>query len=285
MNQQEQEQKQEQAQEQEQIKSLLQATTPFFIGRIAGIELQVAYHLKHGTLTRQHVDELENNAGIHATSNESLKKYVDILVNSYHSCTCIAEWDKSGKVYEITGRGQELIAKQTPHIPKINALALEPYYFENSWMEKMSGKRVLIVHPFVESCKKQLPNLSAIFPIPWFTNCTFEFVKPPITLAGNHNNIDWHEHYTTCINEIKHIEFDIALVAAGGYGMLLSDFIFTMGKSVIYVGGALQIFFGIIGKRWFDNKEIMKLVNDEWIRPSAKEKPENASKVERGCYW
>jgi hypothetical protein len=270
--------------DQEKIKLLFQST-PFFIGRIAGIELQVAYHLKYGILTRQHIDELENNAGIHVTSNESLKKYTEMLLNSYQSCTYIAEWDRSGKVYEITGHGQELIAKQTPHIPKIDALALEPYYFDNSWMEQMSGKRVLIVHPFVESCKKQIPHFTTIFPRPWFTNCTFEFVKPPVTLAGNHENKDWYEHYTICINEIKKADFDIALVAAGGYGMLLSDSIFTMGKSVMYVGGALQIFFGIIGKRWFDNKEIMKWVNDDWVRPSAKEKPANATKVEKGCYW
>ena len=68
--------------------------------------------------------------------------------------------------------------------------------------------------------------------------------------------------------------------------MLISDYIFTeLNKSVMYIGGALQIFFGVIGKRWFDNKEIMKLVNDDWIRPDKEDKPPNFTNVEKGCYW
>ena len=53
----------------------------------------------------------------------------------------------------------------------------------------------------------------------------------------------------------------------------------------MYIGGALQLFFGIIGKRWFDNKEILAFVNDDWIRPLSIDKPTNFSKVEKGCYW
>ena len=80
--------------------------------------------------------------------------------------------------------------------------------------------------------------------------------------------------------------FDIALVAAGGYGMLIADFIFTeLKKSVMYIGGALQLFFGIIGKRWFDNNEILEMMNDNWIRPDNEDKPANFVKVEKGCYW
>ena len=81
-------------------------------------------------------------------------------------------------------------------------------------------------------------------------------------------------------------DFDIALVAAGGYGMLVADYIFKeMNKSVMYIGGALQLFFGVIGKRWFDNKEILKMVNDDWIRPNKEDKPDNFTRVEKGCYW
>ena len=49
----------------------------------------------------------------------------------------------------------------------------------------------------------------------------------------------------------KAFDFDIALVSCGGFGMLVSDFIFTtLNKSAIYVGGSLQLYFGIIGNRW-----------------------------------
>lgn len=38
-------------------------------------------------------------------------------------------------------------------------------------------------------------------------------------------------------------DIDVALVAAGGYGMLISDYLYTkMNISVMYIGGALQLF-------------------------------------------
>ncbi len=255
---------------------------PFFIGRIAGCELNVFLpHLLD-------LMELENNAGIHIKSEESLNTYKKYLLGAYDHCTVIAEWDNKGKVFAHTGAGQQFIANRTQHIPKINALELEPYYFKNSWMPDIKGKRILIIHPFVKTIKKQIPNLKSIFPDRvWFEDCTFQVIRPPLTLAGNHQNIDWQEHYKSFIETLKDIDdFDLALVAAGGYGMLISDYIFTeMKKSVMYIGGALQVFFGIIGKRWFDNKVILKLVNDEWIRPLKEDKPPNFTNVEKGCYW
>jgi hypothetical protein len=255
---------------------------PFFIGRIAGCELNVFLpHLLD-------LMELENNAGIYIKNEESFNTYKEYLLESYKHCTVIAEWDNKGKVFSHTGAGQQFIASRTQHIPKINALELEPYYFKNSWMPDIKGKRLLIVHPFIKTIKKQIPNIKQIFPnMHWFEDCTFQIVQPPLTLAGNHHNMDWQEHYKLFIETLKDInDFDIALVAAGGYGMLISDYIFTeMKKSVMYIGGALQIFFGIIGKRWFDNKDILKLVNDEWIRPLKEDKPPNFTNVEKGCYW
>jgi hypothetical protein len=273
------------------IKRVIESNQPFFIGRIAGIELKVAYEVENyirSSILIQDRFELENNAGIHVTSEESLRDYAKQLLSSYDHCTMIAEWETTGKVFTLTGTGQQFISTRTPTIPKIDALALEPYYYQDSWMNSVTGKRILIIHPFVQTIEKQIKQLPLLFPgRSWFSNCTFECVSPPVTLAGNHQGMDWREHYREFKEKLAAIgEFDIALVAAGGYGMLVSDFIFThMKKSVIYVGGALQLFFGIIGKRWFDNKRIMELVNDDWVRPLSSEKPSNCIRVEKGCYW
>lgn len=275
-----------------QIRKLIESNEPFFIGRIAGIELQLAYHHLQYTVTSYHIKELEQNAGIYCESSESRKKYVEELLESYNDCSVIAEWDITGKVFQITGKGQQLISERTPTIPKIDALALEPYYFSEamSWMPALKGKRILVIHPFVETMKEQLTK--AVFPgRSWFEDCEFVFVKPPVTFAGNHQNTDWQQHSNQ--NKIQidlaiqsNKKIDITLVAAGGYGMLLSHYLYKKhGISVMYIGGALQLFFGIIGKRWFDNKQVLQMVNDDWTRPSESEKPANHLVVERGCYW
>ena len=272
------------------IKRVIEENKPFFIGRIAGCELKVAHHLLKGDFMDvvDELLELENNAGIKTKDNTSLKKYVEKLVESYENCTTIAEWETDGKVFAHTGVGQKLITRRTPNIPKINALALEPYYFKDSWMPALKGKKILVVHPFSKTFSKQVPNLKKIFPnLIWFEDCEFQFVQPPLTLAGNHEEKDWQEHLTPFLESLREVkEFDVALVAAGGYGMLVSNFIFKeLGRSVIYIGGALQLFFGVIGKRWFENKDILKLVNDNWIRPLGDDKPNNFINVEKGCYW
>ena len=271
------------------IKIIIQAgAKPFFIGRIAGCELKVAYYHQMGRLLEvsQELKELENNAGIYAPTQDSLANYTAALIKSYEHCTAIAEWD--GKVFALTGEGQKFIACKTPTTPKIDARALEPYYFADNWMAALKGKRILIIHPFSEALSKQAANFSRLFPNqPWFEDCTLQYLAPPMTLAGNHDGKPWEEHLEPFLKKISALpEFDVALVAAGGYGMLISDYIFTnCGRSVMYIGGALQLFFGVIGKRWFDNKDILKLVNDDWIRPPPGARPQNFSKVEKGCYW
>jgi hypothetical protein len=49
--------------------------------------------------------------------------------------------------------------------------------------------------------------------------------------------------------------FDVALLGCGGFGMPLLAYIKSLPHkpSGIYIGGALQLFFGIHGARWFQN--------------------------------
>ena len=272
---------------QETIKKAIHDGTPFLMGRITDIELRTAFDLRHGNPIKQDQIDLENNAGIHLQNMISLNTYVQRFIQAYEHCTHIAEWDKGGAMYRAVGHGQEWIAKRTPHAIKIDARNLEPYYFQDSWMSALKGKRILIVHPFASSFQKQTSKFVDLFPNrSWFEDCTFVFVKPPMTMAGNHEGKDWQEHLDGFFLQLQGVEFDIALVAAGGYGMLIADHIYTnLKRSAMYIGGALQLFFGVIGKRWFDNKVILSLVNDHWIRPSQEERPQHHTKVEKGCYW
>lgn len=65
---------------------------------------------------------------------------------------------------------------------------------------------------------------------------------------------------------------------------------FQMGKKAIHLGGGTQLLFGIKGKRWEgryhgDDTRFADLFNEYWTYPSENEKPQNAEKVEGGCYW
>ena len=106
----------------------------------------------------------------------------------------------------------------------------------------------------------------------------------PLTLAGNKIHESWKETYDMITNEIKDIEFDIALLSCGGYGAPLSNFIYEeLNKTAIYIGGGLQILFGIRGKRWDNRDDFKPLFNQHWIYPT--NEPNNNHLVENGCYW
>ena len=69
----------------------------------------------------------------------------------------------------------------------------------------------------------------------------------------------------------------------------LNDFISfiknDLNKPSIYVGGGLQILFGIKGDRWDNHEDVSTFYNSYWVRPLQTEKPIAANSVEGGCYW
>jgi hypothetical protein len=77
----------------------------------------------------------------------------------------------------------------------------------------------------------------------------------------------------------------VALVGCGGLAMPLALRLKKSGIAVIVLGGAIQLLFGIKGKRWSHHPVISEFFNDWWISPSAEEIPGAATDIEGGCYW
>ena len=82
--------------------------------------------------------------------------------------------------------------------------------------------------------------------------------------------------------------YDVALVSCGGYGNLVCNYIFEKHrKSAVYVGGVLQMYFGVLGNRWLKERpDVVRLfLNEHWSRPKTTERPRNSDSIEGGCYW
>ena len=133
----------------------------------------------------------------------------------------------------------------------------------------MRGKRVLIISSFVDSYKKKVDAgvLDKIYGIDLFPECKLLFLKPPQTQGSNPSEeFDVElERFAKQIEGIKD-QFDVALCSCGGYGNLVCGKIFEMGKSAIYVGGVLQMYFGVLGQRWLrERPDIVRLFMNEVI--------------------
>lgn len=170
----------------------------------------------------------------------------------------------------------------------IRARSIEPYYYNSPWTKALEGKKVLIVHPFVESIERQYCNRRYLFlnkdVLPEFAS--IQFVKTVQSAAGAKTEFDsWSHALEYMCDSIQKKDFEIAIVGAGAYAMPICAHIKQMGKIAIQMSGATQILFGIKGKRWDTNPVISKFYNEYWVRPLKSETPPEIQKVEGGSYW
>ena len=94
----------------------------------------------------------------------------------------------------------------------------------------------MIINPFVGSFEKQINNNFKLFNKSnkhiFLEGQEFVFYKSYNSLAGNRPHKNWLETYLVMCRDIKDLDFDIALLSCGGYGLPLCDFIKTkLGKS------------------------------------------------------
>lgn len=100
---------------------------------------------------------------------------------------------------------------------------------------------------------------------------------------------DWFEALEKMKNDIAKIDFDVAIIGCGAYGLPLAGYIKEeLHKKSIHIGGGTQLLFGIKGKRWeedYKNSCYRDMFNPNWVYPNENERPKNANCIEGGCYW
>ncbi len=251
------------------------------VGRIGIVELNCLYFYIHQLNPPPHLlSLLKNPAGVNDTP---FQEWSQTYYESLLSCDINAFWNDSGLLQQ-----QETVFN--PTINKsilIENRSVEPFYFNDPWSQALKNKRVLVVSPFENSIQSQYNNKNYLWDnsliLPDFELITYKTVQS----ADIHQQSNsWINNLNIMKQEISNIEFDIALLGCGAYGVpLVSHIRHNMQKTAIYIGGSLQILFGIKGKRWDSHEEISQMYNDYWIRPNELEKPINFTSIEAGGYW
>ena len=186
------------------------------------------------------------------------------------------------------------LTRFSPSSQLIDMNLLVPLEQEHPWTKALEGKRVLIVHPFEQSIRSQYAKKSRLFDNPRFLPDFDLDVLPAVQSVGdNFANVDyetWFEALQGMKAELAKKDFDIALIGAGAYGLFLAAECKKLGKIGVHIGGATQLLFGLLGRRWADphsadGKAIAPFINEHWAYPLASETPQGAKKVEDGCYW
>jgi hypothetical protein len=159
------------------------------------------------------------------------------------------------------------------------------FSFDDSdyWGKALKGKRVLVIHPFEATIREQYTKREKLFKdpntLPDFELLTLKAVQGLADSKVDFN--DWFQALDWMNSEIDRMNFDVAIIGAGAYGMPLAAHVKKKGKVAIHLGGLTQLLFGIKGARFDD----LGCYNEHWIRPLACDHPAGVQKIENGCYW
>ena len=276
------------------------AGKPFLLPRLAGVENDVAalgaeltqcgrLPAQKATALDRSLEVAKRNAGIDLRSWNAAREYAAAYLGAFERATayfCWAPWGNVTRYYNASFA----FVEANMRAPQLDAGVLDVYDSVHSvpWTHALRGMRILIVSAFCETIKRQLDAGRHAYGVDLFPECTFVFLKPPQTQGDQPARAFKHEfkRLTQRVHAIKDT-FDVALCSCGGYGNPLCSYIHQVGKSAVYVGGVLQMYFGILGTRWErERPDIVRAYHGPgWTRPSESERPAGHASIEKGCYW
>jgi hypothetical protein len=270
------------------VYELLNSSKPILITRFGSAELTVMlnrFYILNGKLKKWDLNRINlgifNCSGVFPTNQNTLERFSDLYISCLPGIDALAVWYNYGEhIFH------KKYFKEAPLFP---LESLEPFRFRSPWSKALAGKKVLVVLPYEKSVKEQYSKKEFLFQnkdvLPDFEI----FVYKPYNAYTDNPEIgkDWFFYLQKMIDEIELIDFEIALVAAGPFGLPLASAIKKIGKKAVHVGGALQLLFGIKGNRWEEREEFLGYINDNWIKPDVSEIPslDIKSKIDNGSYW
>lgn len=270
------------------VGELLSQSGPLMVSRLGSVELSCLHHYleKRRTTKRPYSRKIRftmsNQAGFFPIDDKSLDAFAELFLGHLVQADVMGVWFNQ---YEDV-----ICNNYCPDAALVDLDCLEPFRFKNPWSARLAGKKVLVVHPFVDSIRKQYgEKRRLLFASPdVLPDFELKTIKSVQSIAGAQVDFaTWFDAYRHMCDEIARVDFDVCLIGAGAYGLPLASFAKQMGKQSIHLGGATQILFGIKGRRWEREyaDSTAKLFNEHWVRPLASETPPNKDKIERGCYW
>lgn len=215
--------------------------------------------------------------GFRPLSDEVLEKFFTLMTNSFSKVDLLGSWI----------RGENFFSDFFLDAKFCQRIELEPYRVSSPWTEALEGKRVLVVHPFIESIRSQyLHYRTALFP---GTNILPEFhlmnYRPPQAHFGEVRSAEhWFELLDEMIEKTASMDFDVAIIGAGPFGLPLAAALKSENRVVVHLGGATQVLFGILGRRWDSDEQVSRFKNEFWVRPAQAETP-GRRQQKRSPYW
>lgn len=282
------------------VRNLLISPTPAFLGRLGGVDTNAAIFTTGYSCSDEKFAVEKRNLEVFTgyyderDDAERVPEFLRLLTDAYRASPTLSV----GHGYLITAYFPELIDFLPVPPDEIvdrcrnwiddtvasnREITLIPYNFTERLVsggpslmsvlsEVLPGKKVLVISPFAQTIKEQYPNRHRFFLDYDYPEFELNLYNAPITYSGlprsSYPDRNWFETLRRMEADIESISFDVALLCCASYATPLGAFIQnTLGKKAIYFGGVLQLFFGIMGRR-FDTPYYNGQINGSvFIRP------------------
>ncbi len=281
------------------ISNRIRSSEPFLFGRLGGVEanalgiyLTESSGVRHPLqfcgaklIKRRRLNQLCNNAGVYPRNQQEYSLFCKEHLISLQSMDVFSVWAKPFAWVE------SIFVVSNPNLIVVSGDASYPWIeardgnSEFGWGKALDEMKVLVISPFQKSMLIQSRKLQSIFPGLDVPKIKLSFLSSPMSQGGLMDGNSYSFHLNRMKQRMEKEDFDISLVSAGAYSLPLAAHAKELGKKGVHAGGALQIFFGITGKRYDSYPGVIKYKNQDWRRPSSDERPRNWQSIEDGCYW
>lgn len=272
----------------QELHAFIAHSSEMLVGRVGATELSLINGQRGLARTLLAPMRAKVNAGIWPPIPSQLRRFREVYVQSFADASIVAAWGESALVGEA-----DFIRRAAPHARTIPLASLDPVLIaargETPWSASLTDATVGVISSFAELIDQQFQRRELLFPsgVTVLPKCRLLTMAPPQTQALNVSRRSWSYLFEQAKKEAvrRFVIAEIVLVSSGSYGMPLAAALADEGIKTIYVGGCLQLLFGIRGRRWQDQPEFRPLMTSAWVTPAPRTVPRGARLIEGGAYW
>jgi hypothetical protein len=279
------------------IQDALKTNTGLAVGKLGTTEAECLFTALHGHPWNGPLrTQMTRNAGLWPATNVTLSTW------AAHMRGVLADMDHVVEWYDARHERPVLDA-WAPLAKRHQGLAdLDAWTSAIPWTYAIpSGTRVAVVTPFATTAAAQIPNIASLpsstlpslwaSPPPTFftvrTGCSPSLdATGPAAWRADQLAAGWRATVEEIVGTVVSGGARVALVGCGALSLPVVVALKRHGIIAIHLGGALQVLFGIRGRRWTTDSVVGPwMQQDTWCNPADEETPRNAKAVEGGCYW
>lgn len=265
------------------IADIIREPKPCMIARYGLFELRAVAKVKYGYSGLWALHDLCFNAGFFPRDEKLLVPFAEVYSVASKQIDVFCAWNYRHGHFRDE---RTVFVSNCPDATLTDIHALDFFKSGRPWTLELAGKKVLVVHPLRDDILRQYEKRHLIFPnseiLPEFAKLSV--IKAVQSAAGEQSGFDsWFSALEFMQHKIDSVDYDIAVIGAGAYGLPLAAHVKKSGKTAVHLGGITQMLFGIYGRRWEQSHS--EFINEHWTRPSLNDRPSAYKKVEDGCYW